>query len=184
MQRRLLRRIGGWRNIGARNGIELVMQHAPAPQAIDIGCIEGDEFLGTELARQAQTGHSMISEAALKGELYGRLAKAFVLPLLALLGVPLGLAAKRSGRAPGMVVGGVLLLAFFHAVQLGQGLAATGRLSPEIAVGGPFFAMAAIAFTVFLTSLKRPGETPVGRAMEGISAVIGRFKLKRAGSPA
>jgi len=137
-----------------------------------------------ELARQAQTGHSMISEAALKGELYGRLAKAFVLPLLTLLGVPLGLAAKRSGRAPGMVVGGVLLLAFFHAVQLGQGLAATGRLSPEIAVGGPFVGMAAIAFTVFLTSLKRPGETPVGRAMEGISAVIGRFKLKRAGSPA
>ena len=80
-----------------------------------------------ELARQARSGHSMIAEAALKSELYGRLAKAFVLPLLTLLGVPLGLAAKRSGRAPGMVVGGVLLLAFFHAVQLGQGLAATGR---------------------------------------------------------
>ena len=98
--------------------------------------------------------------------------------------MPLGLAAKRSGRAPGMIVGGVLLLVFFHAVQLGQGLAATGRVSPEIAVGGPFFVMAAIAFTVFITSRKRPGETPVGRAMEQISNLIARFKIKRAGLPA
>jgi lipopolysaccharide export system permease protein len=136
-----------------------------------------------ELARQSASGHSMIGQAELKGELYGRLAKAFVLPLLALLGVPLGLSAKRSGRAPGMIVGGLLLLIFFHAIQLGQGLAATGHASPEIAVGGPFLAMAVIAFTVFLTSRKRPGETPVGRAMETLSALILRFKPKPAGAP-
>ena len=133
-----------------------------------------------ELARQAESGHSTIPEQALKGELYGRLAKAFVLPLLALLGVPLGLSAKRSGRAPGMIVGGVLLLAFFHSVQLGQGLAATGRASAELAVGGPFLVFAAIAITVFITSRKRPGETPVGRAMEHISSLISRLRPKPA----
>lgn len=131
-----------------------------------------------ELWRQAEAGDSMIPESALKGELYGRLAKAFVLPLLALLGVPLGMSAKRSGRAPGMIVGGILLLVFFHGVQLGQGLAATGRMSPELAVGIPFFGMAAIALTVFITSRKRPGETPVGRLMEGLSAVLARIKPK------
>ncbi len=133
-----------------------------------------------ELANQAKTGRSTIPEAALKGELYGRLAKAFVLPLLALLGVPLGLSAKRSGRAPGMIVGGILLLAFFHAVQLGQGLATTGRVSAELAVGGPFFVFAAIAVTVFMTSRKQPGETPVSRAMEHISSLIARFRPKPA----
>lgn len=137
-----------------------------------------------ELARQAESGHSTIPKEALKGELYGRLAKAFVLPLLALLGVPLGLSAKRSGRAPGMIVGGILLLAFFHAIQLGQGLAATGRVSAELAVGGPFFAFAAIAVTVFMTSRKRPGETPVGRAMEHISALIARLRPKPAAAHA
>jgi len=137
-----------------------------------------------ELAKQARTGNSMITVAALKAELYGRLAKAFVLPLLTLLGVPLGLSAKRSGRAPGIVVGGLLLLIFFHMVQLGQGLAETGRASAELAVGGPFLVMTIIAFTVFLTSRKRPGETPVGRAMEALARVIARFKVKRAGLPA
>lgn len=131
-----------------------------------------------ELARRARGDTSSIPREALKGELYGRLAKAFVLPLLTLLGVPLGLSAKRSGRAPGMIVGGFLLLAFFHAVQLGQGLAATGRASAEIAVGGPFLAFAVIASTVFITSRKRPGETPVGRAMEHVSSLISRFRPK------
>ena len=131
-----------------------------------------------ELARQAGNDNSAIPREALKGELYGRLAKAFVLPLLTLLGVPLGLSAKRSGRAPGMIVGGFLLLAFFHAVQLGQGLAATGRASAELAVGGPFLIFAVIASTVFLTSRKRPGETPVGRVLEYISSLIARLQPK------
>ena len=131
-----------------------------------------------ELADQAKTGNSTIPREALKGELYGRLAKALVLPLLTLLGLPLGLSAKRSGRAPGMIVGGVLLLAFFHAIQLGQGLAATGRLSAELAVGGPFLVFALIAAIVFATSRKRPGDTPVGRALEYMSGVIARFRPK------
>ena len=133
-----------------------------------------------ELADQASRDNTTIPREALRGELYGRLAKAGVLPLLTLLGVPLGLSAKRSGRAPGMLVGGVLLLAFFHAVQLGQGLAATGRASALLAVGGPYAGFATIAFTVFLTSRKRPGETPIGRALESLSGLIARLKPKMA----
>ena len=131
-----------------------------------------------ELADQASRDNTTIPREALRGEFYGRLAKAGVLPLLTLLGVPLGLSAKRSGRAPGMLVGGVLLLAFFHAVQLGQGLAATGRASALLAVGGPYAVFATIALTVFLTSRKRPGETPIGRALESLSGLIARLKPK------
>ena len=131
-----------------------------------------------ELADQASRDNTTIPREALRGELYGRLAKAGVLPLLTLLGVPLGLSAKRSGRAPGMLVGGVLLLAFFHAVQLGQGLAATGRASALLAVGGPYAVFATIALTVFLTSRKRPGETPIGRALESLSGLIVLLKPK------
>lgn len=138
------------------------------------------ELTMTELAEQARSGQSMIPRAALVAELYGRLAKAFVLPLLALLGVPLGMAAKRSGRAPGMIVGGVLLFTFFHLVQLGQGLAEKGVVSPELGVGAPFGLMAFLAVGVFMTSRKRPGETPVGRALEAIALLIARLRPKRA----
>jgi lipopolysaccharide export system permease protein len=138
------------------------------------------ELTLSELADQARTGHSVIPRQTLKAELYGRLARSLSLPLLPLLGVPLGLAAKRSGRAPGVITGGLLLLAFHHLVQLGEGLASTGRAPAELAVGGPFFALAAIAFTVFFTSRKRPGETPIGRLMEHISALVARFRAQKA----
>jgi lipopolysaccharide export system permease protein len=133
-----------------------------------------------ELWRQAHSGHSALPVETLKGELYGRLARAFGLMLLPLLAVPLGLAAKRSGRAPGAIVGGLLLLAFHHLIQLGQGLAETGRVPAGLAVGGPFFGFAAICFIVFFTSRKRPGETPIGQAMEHISNMIGRMRIRRA----
>jgi lipopolysaccharide export system permease protein len=132
-----------------------------------------------ELAQAAASDHSLVPRGALMGELYGRLARALSLPLLPLLAVPLGLAAKRSGRAPGVLVGGVLLLGFHHVVQLGQGLAATGRAPAELSVGGPFLLFAAICFTVFFTSRKRPGETPVGRAMEHVANAIARLRANR-----
>jgi lipopolysaccharide export system permease protein len=138
------------------------------------------ELTLNELASQARTGHSALPEETLKAELYGRLARAFALPLLPLLGVPLGLAAKRSGRAPGVLVGGLLLLAFHHLVQLGEGLAETGRAPAELAVGGPFFAFAVISFTVFLTSRKRPGETPIGRAIDYVVAHVARMRGAKA----
>jgi lipopolysaccharide export system permease protein len=132
-----------------------------------------------ELARQAETGHSAIPRETLKGELYGRLARSLSLPLLPLLGVPLGMAAKRSGRAPGAIVGGLLLLTFHHLVQLGQGLASTGRAPAELSVGGPFLAFAAIAFIVFFTSRTRPGETPIGRLTEALAAALARLRRRR-----
>lgn len=133
-----------------------------------------------ELADHAQTGDSTLPAQTLKAELYGRLARSLSLPLLPLLAVPLGLAAKRSGRAPGALVGGLLLLGFHHLVKLGEGLAATGRASAELAVGGPFVIFAAIAITVFATSHKRPGETPIGQAMEHLTAWLARFRARKA----
>lgn len=144
------------------------------------------ELTLVELWNQARSGRSGLSGETLKGELYGRLARAFGLMLLPLLAVPLGMAAKRSGRAPGAIVGGILLLAFHHLIQLGQGLAETGRTPAALAVGAPFLGFAAICFLVFFTSRKRPGETPIGLAMEHISALISRMRPRKAatGTPA
>lgn len=64
-------------------------------------------------------------------------------------------------------------------VQLGQGLAAKGRMPAELSVGGPFLVFALIAFTVFITSRKRPGETPIGQLMEHLGAAIARMRMKK-----
>jgi lipopolysaccharide export system permease protein len=135
-----------------------------------------------ELVRQVRNPASVIPHNTLAAELYGRLARALSLPLLPLLALPLGLAAKRSGRAPGMIVGGVLLLAFHHILGLGQNFASKGKISPELGVGVPVLVFSAICLTVFLTSRKRPGETPIGRLMEHLGAFVARFRPKHAES--
>ena len=132
-----------------------------------------------ELARQARQPHPAIPRQVLLAELYARLARSLVLPLLPLLAMPLGLAAKRGGRAPGIIVAGLLLIAFQNLLQLGQSLAASGRADAAPAVGLPFAVFAAICIATFVSSRKRPGETPVSLMSERIAEVLARLTPKR-----
>ena len=125
-----------------------------------------------ELAVRASQPNSLIPRSQLLAELYARLARSFALPLLPLLALPLGLSAKRGGRAPGIIIAALLLIAFQHTLQLGQSLAGSGRAAPAAAVGLPFAVFAMICIGTFLTSRKRPGETPVGLFAERVGDVI------------
>lgn len=129
-----------------------------------------------ELFSQAREPHGPLPRQTLLAELFGRLARALALPLLPLLALPLGLAAKRGGRAPGMIIAGLLLLAFQHTIQFGQSLAESGRALAIFSVGAPFLGFAAICLWIFMTSRKRPGETPVGQAVDHISDAIRRVR--------
>lgn len=127
-----------------------------------------------ELARQAASGHSVLPSATLLAELYGRLARAAFLPFLPLLAFPLGLAAKRGNRTPGLIVAGVLLLAFQHSLQLGQSLAEAGKANPAVAIWTPFLLFTGFSVWMFLGSRKRPGDTPVTRLVRAIGDTIKR----------
>jgi lipopolysaccharide export system permease protein len=135
-----------------------------------------------ELAVRAARGNSLIPRYELLAELYARLARSFSLPLLPLLALPLGLSAKRGGRAPGIIIAGLLLLAFSHALQLGLSLASSGRADPAAAIGVPFGVFAAICIGTFITSRKRPGETPVGLFAERVGDLIRNLARNRRAS--
>ena len=107
-------------------------------------------------------------------EFYGRLARALALPLLPLLALPLGLAAKRGGRAPGVILAGVILIAFQNLLQLGQGLATSGRADAIVAVGLPFAVFAGLCVWIFMGSRRRPGDTPIARLTQRLGALARR----------
>lgn len=133
-----------------------------------------------ELLRQAQRPNSMIPPQELLAEFYARLARSFALPLLPLLALPLGLSAKRGGRAPGIIIAGLLLIAFQHTLQLGQSLASSGRAQASVAILVPYGVFAAICLVTFFTSRKRPGETPIGLLAERVGDTIrGLFRSRR-----
>jgi len=116
--------------------------------------------------------------------IYARLARSFALLLLPLLALPLGLSAKRGGRAPGIIIAALLLLAFQHMIGLGQSLASSGRANPATAVGLPFVIFAILCIGTFFTSRKRPGETPIGLFAERVGDFIRSLLRLRRGTAA
>jgi lipopolysaccharide export system permease protein len=130
------------------------------------------ELTSIELLEEAAKPDSPISYGALMAEFYGRLARTLSLPLLPLLAIPLALAGKRSGRASGAIIAGIILVGFQHLLQLGEGMAEEGSVSPLLGVGLPFFVFAALCIWIFMSSRKRPGDTPISRAAEALDGFL------------
>ncbi len=146
-----------------------------APRGGDV-----QELTIPELINESRRPDAMIPQRALLAELYARLARSFAMPLLPLVALPLALAAKRGRRAPGMIVGAVLLVAFHHGVTLCKSLATSGVVDPAISIGGLFLAMLGFGLWLFLSSRRRPGETPISALLSRMEALFqGREKKVR-----
>jgi len=137
------------------------------------------ELTLSELITQANQPRPIFPRQTLLAELYARIARSVMLPLLPLLALPLGLSVKRAGSTPGMIVGGVILFAFQYTLQLGQGLASAQRLPAILGVGAPLAVFVALSAAIFVTSRKRPGETPVHWLTEAIGDLITRLLPRR-----
>ena len=114
------------------------------------------------------------------GEFHGRLARSFVLPLLPLLAVPLGMAAKRGRRAAGAVFAGLALLLLNHSLQFGESLAESGRADALLAVWSPVAVFAGLCLWLFWGSLAWPGDNPLTRAASRFSEALERARRRSA----
>lgn len=145
------------------------------------------ELTVPELWRELNSPWSPVSRTKLAAELHARMARAASLPLLPLLAVPLGLAAKRGKRISGLIVATLILLAYHHSLQLGESLADKGRVSPILAVWGPTAVFAALTLWLFSQSQTRPGDNSFTRAVAWIdrlmTTVIRRRPRPKAQSP-
>jgi lipopolysaccharide export system permease protein len=142
-----------------------------------------EELTLNELVREANRPNSMMSRQTLLAELYGRLARSLSIPLLPLLAIPLGLTAKRGGRAPGIIAAGLTLLGFDHFLQFQEGLAMAGKAQAGPAMGLPIALFTILCFAVFISGRKRPGETPIGIVFEHIVDLLARLKSRRVEDP-
>ncbi|MEP6966562.1 MAG: LptF/LptG family permease [Pseudomonadota bacterium] len=127
-----------------------------------------------ELVTEMKRPDAMIPKRVLQAELYARLARSLAIPFLPLLALPLALAAKRGRRAPGMIVGAVILVAFHHGVTLCKSFAASGKVDPALALGGIFALIATFGLWLFLSSRRRPGETPISGLFLRLEALFER----------
>ncbi|HWA59901.1 MAG TPA: LptF/LptG family permease [Caulobacteraceae bacterium] len=119
------------------------------------------ELTTLELLQEMKRPDALIPKLTLEAELYSRLARSLAIPFLPLLALPLAMAAKRGRRAPGMIVGAVILVGYHHGVTLAKNFARNGAVPPIVALGGMFLLIGGFGLWLFLSSRRRPGETPI-----------------------
>ncbi|HEU0197884.1 MAG TPA: LptF/LptG family permease [Nevskiaceae bacterium] len=125
-----------------------------------------------ELWRQMHDPAPSIPHSTLAAAFNSRIARALLLPLLPLLGVPLGMAAKRGRRTPGVILAVVAVLGVDHALRFGQGLAQAGQAAAGLAIWTPYAVFLLICLWLFRQSLMRPGDNPLSRALTHIDGLI------------
>jgi len=136
-----------------------------------------------ELWRYQRDPSPPVKISKLAGEFQARLARVAAVPLLPLLAFPLGMAAKRGRRVPGIVVGAVLMLMLHHGLQLGESLAEGGKFNAALAVWLPYSLFAAASAWLFLRTLSSPGENPVSRAVSALESLLGGVRRRRPARP-
>ncbi|WP_165772198.1 LptF/LptG family permease [Niveispirillum lacus] len=129
-----------------------------------------------ELWSEMHDPQSILPHAKVASELHARLARALSLPLLPLLAVPMGMAAKRARRGQGIALATVILILYHHLVQLGESLGDVGRLSPVVGIWVPFALFSLLCAWLFHRADIRPGENPFAAMFDTIDAATGFVK--------
>lgn len=144
------------------------------------------ELTLSELYRLVYGASPAHAPAAFRAELHGRLVRSASIFFLPFFAIPMGLAAKRGRRAPGLVIAAVVLVLYHHALQLGESLVDLGRAEPLASIWGPFALFAAFCLAVTLRTDLKPGLGPLDSALAGLesaAAVLARVLPLRSRAP-
>ncbi len=135
-----------------------------------------------ELWSEMHDPQSILPFNKVRSELHARLARSLSLPLLPLLAVPMGMAAKRARRGQGIALATLILIIYHHLIQLGESLGDVGRLPPSIGIWVPFGLFCLLCGWLFHRADVRPGENPFAAMFDAIDAAtsfIGRLFKRR-----
>jgi lipopolysaccharide export system permease protein len=119
---------------------------------------------------------------AWRAELHGRLVRTASILVLPLFAVPMGIAAKRSRRGPGLLIAGVVLVIYHHALQFGEGLVDLGRAGPLVALWGPFAVFVVFCVAATWRSDRKAGLGPFDSLLawlESAATAVGRILFLR-----
>lgn len=122
-------------------------------------------------------------DTSIVATLHSRIVRALSILIVPFLAVPLGLVAKRSGRALGISVGVFLLLLYHKVIEFGLDFAADGGFSPWLTIWFPTAVFILITGRLYYVGAYQVGGTPL-KALESftdliaetITKMINRFK--------
>ena len=139
---------------------------------------ESREYIIPELLKLGWSSQAPKAErAGNQANFNYRMVEVVMMLLLPLLGVALAIPPKRSTSALGVFVSIVLVVAYHKVNQYGQSIAELGRVSPYLALWGPFMVFAALIVWMFYRVAYVPGGQAIG-ALENAYAKLAK-RVKR-----
>jgi len=145
-----------------------------APPFRDRGGNERELTL-TELWAEMRAPFTVIPRDQLAAEFHARIVRAVTLPLLPLLAVPMGMAAKRARRGQGIALAAVLLVVYNQSLVMSESLADVSRVPPAT-VWLPFGLFLLLCGWLFRRAMARPGENPFSHAFDRIDDLMHRIR--------
>ncbi len=110
-------------------------------------------------------------DPAIIAMIHSRTARALSILIVPFLAIPLGLVAKRSGKALGITVGVVILLIYHKILEFGLGFSATGDISPWLVIWFPTLLLILLTARLYYIGAFKVGGMPL-RRVEIIYEVI------------
>ena len=133
---------------------------------------EANEMTYVELWDRRNEGNTAITAT-----LHSRAARALSILIVPFLAVPLGLVAKRSGRALGISVGVFILLLYHKVLEFGLDFAAEGSLDPLLSIWFPTAIFMGVTARLYYVGAYQVGGVPL-RNLELVSEVITEAVVK------
>jgi lipopolysaccharide export system permease protein len=124
-----------------------------------------------------------IGRARLDAELYSRLARSLTLPLIPLLVLPLCVAAKRGRRGLGILLAGLVLMAFHHGLNFARNLGAEGSADPLLSVGLITGGFVLVVLAIFASGRHLPSHSPITTFLQAARKLAGRVPRPGAARP-
>lgn len=122
-------------------------------------------------------------DPAVIATLHSRAARALSILIVPFLAVPLGLVAKRSGRALGITVGVIILLIYHKLLEFGLNFSATGDISPWLVIWLPTLLFTLLTSRLYYIGAYKVGGLPLRRieiiyevTVDAVSRIIKRLK--------
>jgi lipopolysaccharide export system permease protein len=127
---------------------------------------EASEMTFIELWQKRNDNNSGVNAT-----IHSRLARALSILIVPFLAVPLGLVAKRSGRALGISVGVFILLLYHKVLEFGLDFATEGIINPWLSIWFPTLIFILLTARLYYIGAYKVGGTPLYK-LELFSSII------------
>jgi lipopolysaccharide export system permease protein len=118
--------------------------------------------------------HAKFSALRVAAELNGRLVRIASFLVMPILAFPLGIGSRRARRGMEVIIGTVVLVVYNHFLQFGGTMAASGHLSPLVALWLPFLLLSGFSGWSFYAVCRWAGQSPLTRFLDWLSDVAFR----------